>query len=82
MVGCASLGFGLKLEDVYYYLQPFTQFEPEIYPALYYHQGSGHPKVSIFHTGKMIFTGVRDEMQMYQLFNNLREKVSIFKRNY
>ena len=67
MVGTCSLGYRVALSILAD--DGAFEYNPEIYPAAYYLVGRS--KVSIFHTGKLIFTGFLNEKDMYNAFNEV-----------
>lgn len=67
MVGTCSLGHSVALNTLA--RDGTFEYNSEIYPAAYY--SVGRSKISVFHTGKMIFTGFLNEKDMYDAYNEV-----------
>ena len=60
LVATASVGKQLNLTHIAQKFPSMISYHPELYPAAYYTEDKhSKPKVLIFHTGKLVFTGFK-----------------------
>lgn len=74
MVGTANLNFPVNLQKLAESKQ--FSFNPEIYPAAYYKFGKA--TVSIFHTGKLVFTGFLNRREMNNAYNEVHLSIKMY----
>ena len=72
LVASASLGKSLNLNKLTESLPTQVSYNPDLYPAAYYTESrSEKPKVLIFHTGKLVFTGFKSIEAVNELYTKL-----------
>jgi TATA-box binding protein (TBP) (component of TFIID and TFIIIB) len=60
LVATGSVGKQVNLTKIAQQWPKIISYHPELYPAAYYSESKDQkPKVSIFHTGKLVFTGFK-----------------------
>uniref|UniRef100_A0A7E4VP09 TATA-box-binding protein n=1 Tax=Panagrellus redivivus TaxID=6233 RepID=A0A7E4VP09_PANRE len=72
------LSFVLSPIDVVH--RPFTQYEPEIFPALVYRMVSPKVTFMIFHTGKVNITGAKTREDIDEGFEAIYPVLKAFKK--
>lgn len=81
VAGTLALGHCLDLPRMRE-LEPLRcSLEPELFPALVYSVKDSKERVLCFHTGKLIFTGCKSSLQLFQLFNKISLLLSNGKKN-
>ncbi|MEJ2242227.1 MAG: TATA-box-binding protein [Candidatus Bathyarchaeota archaeon] len=71
IVASANLLGKIELEDVAYALKK-TMYEPEQFPGLIYRMDNPKVVILIFATGKLVCTGAKKEVEIYEAVENLR----------
>ena len=71
IVASANLLGKVELEDVAYALKK-TMYEPEQFPGLIYRMDNPKVVILIFATGKLVCTGAKKEVEIYEAVENLR----------
>lgn len=74
IVATCSLGYPIILNDLA--KNGDFEYNPEIYPAAYYIIGKS--KVSVFHTGKLIFTGFTNKTDIVNSFDEVSLLIKLF----
>ncbi|GBC75497.1 Ribonuclease HIII [archaeon HR06] len=70
IVASASLGGKVNLEEAARKL-PRTMYEPEQFPGLIYRMLEPKTVILLFASGKLVCTGAKKELQVYEAVNNL-----------
>lgn len=68
MVGSCDVKFPIRLEGLHYNQQPFSQYEPEMFPGLIYKMVQPKVVLLIFVSGKVVITGAKEQDQIYEAF--------------
>lgn len=73
LVACAALGKKINLARIASDYKDLISYRPEIYPAAYYTNGKKEkPKVLIFHTGKLVFTGFKSFTHVNLIYSKIK----------
>jgi transcription initiation factor TFIID TATA-box-binding protein len=74
IVASANLLGKIELEDVAYVLKK-TMYEPEQFPGLIYRMDEPKVVILIFATGKLVCTGAKKEVEVYEAVEKLRQQL-------
>mmetsp|Transcript_12689 Transcript_12689/g.16673 ORF Transcript_12689/g.16673 Transcript_12689/m.16673 type:complete len:253 (+) Transcript_12689:166-924(+) len=64
MVATSEVGFPIRLEGLVYAHARFASYEPELFPGLIYRMQSPRLCILIFVSGKIVFTGAKNEADL------------------
>ncbi|KAG7287506.1 hypothetical protein NEMBOFW57_007018 [Staphylotrichum longicolle] len=78
-VGSASCGFYIRIEGFQRANWLSAKFEPELFPGLVYTMLKPQLKCLVFSTGKVVFTGAKNEEDVFEAFANLYPMLLDFK---
>ncbi|MCS4537314.1 MAG: TATA-box-binding protein [Thaumarchaeota archaeon] len=74
IVASASLGGNVHLEEAARQL-PRSMYEPEQFPGLIHRMSEPKTVILLFASGKLVCTGAKKEVEVYQAVNNLHNKL-------
>ena len=69
IVATCGLGYPVILNEIVNSTNGVFEYNPEIYPAAYYRIGKS--RISVFHTGKLVFTGFTSVTDLYDAFDEI-----------
>lgn len=58
----------------------FSSYEPELFPGLIYRMASPKIVLLIFVSGKIVLTGAKERVQIYEAFENIYPVLQVFKK--
>ena len=58
----------------------FSSYEPELFPGLIYRMASPKIVLLIFVSGKIVLTGAKERVQIYQAFENIYPVLQVFQK--
>jgi len=71
IVASADVHFPIKLEKLCNDNSDAASYEPELFPGLIYRMANPKVVLLVFVSGKIVITGARDRIQVYEAFENL-----------
>lgn len=71
IVASADVLFPIKLETLCNENSDYASYEPELFPGLIYRMITPKVVLLVFVSGKIIITGAKDRIQVYEAFENL-----------
>ncbi len=80
IVASTDVLFPVRLENLANEWKTFTSYEPEIFPGLVFRMHEPKMAVLIFVSGKVVFTGARDEGEVKKAFEKIYVVLDKFRR--
>lgn len=80
IVGSCDVKFPIRLEGLAYAHGHFSSYEPELFPGLIYRMASPKIVLLIFVSGKIVLTGAKERVQIYEAFENIYPVLQVFKK--
>ncbi|TMW66480.1 hypothetical protein Poli38472_004245 [Pythium oligandrum] len=65
VVGTCDVGFRVLIEELSFAHSAYCTYEPELYPALIYRLEKPKVKILVFVSGKVVFTGTKDQRELH-----------------
>ncbi|XP_045594538.1 TATA-box-binding protein isoform X2 [Procambarus clarkii] len=80
MVGSCDVKFPIRLEGLVLTHSQFSSYEPELFPGLIYRMVKPRIVLLIFVSGKVVLTGAKFRIQIYEAFDNIYPILKSFKK--
>lgn len=80
MVGSCDVKFPIRLEGLHFNSQPFSQYEPEMFPGLIYKLVEPKVVLLIFVSGKVVITGAKSREQIYEAFESIYPLLTEYRK--
>lgn len=80
IVGSCDVKFPIRLEGLAYSHGIFSSYEPELFPGLIYRMKQPKIVLLIFVSGKVVLTGAKDKMQIYEAFEKIYPLLGQFRK--
>jgi len=80
IVASCDVKFPIKLEGLAYAHQPYSNYEPELFPGLIYRMLQPKIVLLIFVSGKIVLTGAKVRDEIYEAFENIYPVLNEFRK--
>ena len=80
MVGSCDVRFAIRLEGLVLTHSQFSSYEPELFPGLIYRMVKPKVVLLIFVSGKVVLTGAKVRLEIYEAFDNIHPILKNFKK--
>lgn len=81
MVATSEVGFPIRLEGLAYAHARFASYEPELFPGLIYRLQNPKVCILIFVSGKIVFTGAKNETDLKTALDKIYPVLCEFKKD-